>query len=244
MQSPPGGRWRVALIDSCGVRPGAIAGAAFLAEGGAVVQRPALADPTGHGTRIAQLLERAAPSGPEAPHGESPRAAGRFELLLGQVFVDARPASAAAVAAAVDWAVGHAASLVHLSLGLTADRDVLRAAVERAIRAGCVIVAASPARGPRVYPGAYPQVIRGTGDARCAPGELSCLQPGLFGACPRLAAVGAAASGVSAAAGASIGAARVTRAILEMPPAGASAVVTYLAARSTHRGPERRTAHP
>ena len=99
-------------------------------------------------------------------------------------------ASAAAVAAAVDWAVEHGASLVHLSLGLTADRAVLRAAVERAIRAGCVIVAASPARGPRVYPGAYPQVIRGTGDARCAPGELSCLQPGLFGACPRLACSG------------------------------------------------------
>lgn len=236
MQSPPGGRWRVALIDSCGVRPGALAGAAFLAEGGAVVQRSAVADPTGHGTRIAQLLERAASSEPEVPHGAAPRVAGPFELLLGQVFVDARPASAAAVAAAVDWAVEHGASLVHLSLGLAADRAVLRAAVERAIRAGCVIVAASPARGPRVYPGAYPQVIRGTGDARCAAGELSCLQPGLFGACPRLAAAGAG--------GASIGAARVTRAILEMPKAAAPAVVTYLAARCTHRGPERRTARP
>jgi hypothetical protein len=111
---------------------------------------------------------------------------------------------------------------------------VLRAAVERAILAGCVIVAAAPARGPRVYPGGYPQVIRGTGDARCAPGELSCLQPGLFGACPRFAAAGAA--------GASIGAARVTCAILEMPPVAAPAVVTALTARSTHRGPERRTA--
>ncbi len=223
MESPAAGRWRVALIDSCGVRPGALAAAAFVAEGGAVAQRPAVADPTGHGTRIAQLLE-----------GAAPRAAGGFDLLLGQVFVDARPASAAAVAAAVDWAVEHRASLVHLSLGLAADRAVLRAAVERAILAGCVIVAAAPARGPRVYPGAYPQVIRGTGDARCAPGELSCLQPGLFGACPRFAAAGAA--------GASIGAARVTCTILEMPPVAAPAVVTALTARSTHRGPERRTA--
>ena len=94
MESPAAGRWRVALIDSCGVRPGALAAAAFVAEGGAVAQRPAVADPTGHGTRIAQLLE-----------GAAPRAAGGFDLLLGQVFVDARPASAAAVAAAVDWAV-------------------------------------------------------------------------------------------------------------------------------------------
>jgi len=93
--------WRVALIDSCGEWPGAVEAAAFVDESagaGAGAQRGARAvkrcatgtDATGHGSRLARLL---------TDDGAV------FELLLGQVFLGTRPASAAAVAAAIDWAV-------------------------------------------------------------------------------------------------------------------------------------------
>jgi hypothetical protein len=227
--------WRVGLIDSCGSRPGAIDAAAFVTDGERVERRPTMTDPSGHGTRIAQLFAA----------GDAP-----FELLLGQVFLrGAGPASGAAVAAAVDWAVAGRAELIHMSLGLGTDRAVLAAAVARAIASGCIIVASMPARGAVVYPAAYPEVIRATGDARCAPGELSRLGPGFFGACPRWAAGGSAHSdagafaGARAAArgGASVGAAWVTRHILgRSNPMSASAVVAALTASVRYMGPERR----
>jgi hypothetical protein len=232
--------WRVGLIDSCG---GALEGidaapledaswvagaAAFAARDGRVECLEPVADPTGHGSRIAGLLVSGRP----------------VELLLGQVFTTLGPASGAAVAAAIDWAVERRAGLIHLSLGLAGDRAVLGLAVQRALDADCIIVAATPARGASVYPAAYPGVIRATGDARCAPHELSALRPWLFGGCPRLEAASFAANRrahVHASGGASIGAAWVTHAILQEPPLAAPAAVETLTARAKYRGPERRT---
>ncbi len=232
--------WRVGLIDSCG---GALEGldaaplknaswvadaAAFVASDGRIECRETVADPTGHGSRIAELLIS----------GRS------VELLLGQVFTTLGPTSGAAVAAAIDWAVERRVGLIHLSLGLAGDRAVLCSAVQRAIDAGCIIVAATPARGASVYPAAYPGVIRATGDARCAPHELSALRPWFFGGCPRLEVaslvVNRRADGRESG-GASIGAAWVTRAILQEPALAASAAVAALTARAKYRGPERRT---
>jgi len=214
--------WRLGLIDSCGTWPGAIEAAAFAGEGGRVVQRATVPDPSGHGSRIANVL--LAGNGP-------------CELLLGQVFLDAGPTTGAAVAAAVDWTVARGARLIHLSLGLAADRAVLAAALARAIEAGCVVVAATPARGAPVYPAAYSGVIRATGDARCAPGEWSCLGPWLFGGCPRLSGFGQTDRG----GGASIGAAWVSRTILSgAANATASAVAAALTGGARHFGPERK----
>ena len=223
-------RWRIALIDSCGGWPGALDGAAFVDEGGQVVRGETTADPTGHGSRVAQLFTTGDAS---------------LELLLGQVFVDARPASAAAVAAAIDWAVAARVGLIHMSLGLAADRAVLAAAVERAVAAGCLIVAAMPARGGWVYPAAYAGVIRATGDARCAAGELSHLGPWYFGGCPRFEAGAAPTPGSAAAGGASVGAAWVTRSILQAPrQQTALAAVGALSAMAQYAGPERRVRAP
>ncbi len=232
--------WRVALIDSCG---GALEGctaasgegnasiadaAAFVPVESRIECRETVADPTGHGSRIAQLFLSGRP----------------VELLLGQVFTDAAPCSGAAVAAAIEWAVERGAGLIHMSLGLAGDRAVVRAAVRRALEAGCVLVAAAPARGGTVYPAAYAGVIRATGDARCAPDELSALGLWLFGGCPRLVRAGQPASGrpdgrVSG--GASIGAAWVTHSILQEAVLEAPAVVAGLTARAKYQGPERRT---
>jgi hypothetical protein len=238
--------WRVGLIDSCGSWPGAIDAAAFVTDGERVERRATMADSSGHGTRIARLFAAGDAS---------------FELLLGQVFLSGGPASGAAVAAAVDWAVARRADLIHMSLGLDTDRAVLAAAVARAVESGCIIVASRPARGAVVYPAAYPQVIRATGDARCAPGEISCLAPGFFGACPRWAASGPANSGAGVQAGAgggargdasggvsggaSAGAAWVTRNILSRPnPMTTSALVAALTASAGYIGPERKGAAP
>ena len=212
--------WRIALIDSCGAWPGAAA-RAFASIESEVREVDTVADPTGHGTAIASLLTAGNP----------------IDLLLGQVFLTTAPATGASVAAAVDWAVDSGARLLHLSLGLSANRPVLREAVSRAVQAGCVLVASAPARGGPVYPASYPGVVRGTGDARCHPGQWALLEAGLYGACPR-----AGPPGSGARAGASVGAAWLTRAILALP-AGASyaAVVAALDAGASYRGRERRT---
>lgn len=227
--------WRVALIDSCGRWPGVVESAAFVSEGQQVECRATVEDPSGHGSRIAKLLLS----------GEASSETG-MELLLAQVFLNAEPASGAAVAAAIDWAVAHRANLIHMSLGLGADRAVLRRATAKAIEAGCVVVASTPARGAAVYPASYPGVIRGSGDARCEPGELSCLAPWWFGGCPRglsEGAVGGDGGSTNAAGGASIGAAWVTRAIASRRKYDtAEAVVAALTAAARYSGPERRGA--
>jgi hypothetical protein len=217
--------WRVGLIDSCGAWSGAVDAAAFASEGTHVERVSPAPDPTGHGSRIAGLLTEDGAT---------------VELLLAQVFLNARPASPAAVAAGVDWAASHGAHLIHLSLGLAADRAVLRAAVARAVDSGIVVVAAMPARGEPVYPAAYPTVIGGTGDARCGPGEISTLGPRLFGGCPRTARVvrGGTMGGRG---GASAGAAWVSKAIVHLPVGTqADAAIDALRATARHVGPERR----
>jgi hypothetical protein len=91
--------WRVGLIDSCGGLEGidTAHAAAFVARDGRVECRETVADPTGHGSRIAELLI----SGPSV------------ELLLGQVFTTLGPTSSAAVAVAIDWAVERRVGLIH-----------------------------------------------------------------------------------------------------------------------------------
>lgn len=218
--SPP--RWRVALIDSgCDApAPPPAAALRFRLDAGAVHREAPVADPTGHGSRIGAIIAAAQP----AP-----------ELLLAQVFDGGWPTSAAVVAEALRWAVSAGAQLLHLSLGLRADRPVLRGAVEHALAAGCIVVAAVPARGGVPYPAAYPGVLRATGDARCAPHQLSALDPdaALFGGCTR----------TPGGAGASVGAAYVSRAIcgIGLPPTGGLAgIVARLAAQAAFSGPERR----
>jgi hypothetical protein len=126
---------------------------------------------------------------------------------------------------------------------LRADRAVLRRACERALDSGVILIAAAPARGPAVFPGSYPGVIRATGDARCAPGEISALGGGQadFAGYPRPLGDDGTSGGPG---GASFGTAHVTAAVAEFlsraPEAGRAEVVRHLAAIAKHRGPERR----
>lgn len=211
--------WRIGLIDSCGAFPTASAAARFVAAAQRVARVECIADPTGHGTRIASIIA--------ADTDDA-------ELVLAQVFTSATPTSAAIIAAAIDWAVSENVQLLHLSLGLAADRPVLQAAIVRAMARDILVVAAMPARGGPVFPAAYPGVIRGTGDARCQPGELSALEPGAFGGCPRHGM----ADGYRGQ-GASIGAAEVTRALIGSGgPEPYASVIKRLTALARYSGPE------
>jgi subtilisin family serine protease len=223
----PDRAWRVAIVDS-GIdppqSPRVSRARRFVDEGNRVVESEAVADPIGHGTVVAGIID----------------SAGRpVRLLAAQVLNERGRSTAATLAAAIDWALRQHAQLLHFSLGLRHDRPILRAAIERAIAAGLLVVAATPARGAACYPASYPGVIRATGDARCAREEISDLgaSSAEFGACPM---DGSDAARVSR--GASIGAAHLSRFIVThlavgLAPAAARQSLIRLAA---FRGPERR----
>jgi hypothetical protein len=182
---------------------------------GAIVNEAATPDFLGHGTLTARLLLQYA---------------GTAELLCAQVFDERGVTTPATVAAGLGWLVEQGARVINLSLGLTEDRAVLRAACADAIAAGAWLAASVPILGARVFPAAYPGVVRVTGDARCQHWELSALDGARadFGACPWPAGAPPEGSrprgqGVSGIAGASMAAARVSGALarmLAMDPAG------------------------
>ncbi|MFO1467576.1 MAG: S8 family serine peptidase [Steroidobacteraceae bacterium] len=217
--------WCVALLDSgMDATDVAVHAHCQVDAQGQVQEGSSVADSLGHGTRIARVLT----SG-----GATPR------LLVAQVLDERGRASAVGVAAAIRWAVQRGAGLIHMSLGLSQDREVLAGAVSEARDAGAILLASTPARGERSFPARYDGVIAATGDARCAPDEISCLpgEPADFGGCARSGAAGPASSG-----GASIGAAHVSRFILDHLPPGASEreVRLALSREATYRGREHR----
>nr|WP_235376438.1 S8 family serine peptidase [Pseudomonas nitroreducens] len=189
----------------------------------------ARADRLGHGTVVASTIRRACPGA---------------VITHAQVFDDRPVTSALRVAAALRWFASmqeaSRVDIVCMSLGLREDRRPLREAVELAARAGILLVASHPARGPSCYPAAYPDVLAGTGDARCSWDQLSHLGDRLFGAwsnSPELGGCGMA--------GASLGAARLAGHVAEIFDAeGRGSAINDVMARLKQRalffGPERR----
>ncbi|MGH8170992.1 MAG: S8 family serine peptidase [Steroidobacteraceae bacterium] len=156
--------WRVAVLDS-GIGPlpqsARVVGARrFADEGDQVLELPPIEDPIGHGTAVASII---------ASTGRP------VELVIAQVLNERARCTAATFAAAIVWALGQRAELLHCSLGLPHDRAVLRTAIAAATGAGVLVVAAAPARGATTYPAAYRGVIRATGDARCDGEQISFL---------------------------------------------------------------------
>lgn len=213
---------RVGLADSGVDGPAAarvVARADFLASPDPDASRR---DPAGHGSAIAGVIAEAGP----------------VELLDARIFDARLRTGAAEAAAAIDWLVARGARLLNLSFGLREDRPVLREACARAIAAGVLIVASAPARGAPVFPSSYPGVLRATGDARCAAGEVSWLGTAQadVGGHPRTASAQVA--------GASAGCAQVSAALLRLMRAQPAATPTQLLAllegMARYRGPERR----
>lgn len=241
-------RWRVAVLDSGLVDsptptclwPMPIASCRFVDNGRKVLTAPAISDPIGHGTRVSEVICSASCV---------------VELLVGQVLNHRGVATAAAVAAAISWSLDAGADLIHMSLGLREDRDILATAVAIAVKAGCIVVASAPARGEGTFPARYPQVIRATGDARCQREEISELNSAQadFGGCPRYVRpvdpgdwnsrpLDPAESNSTCSGGASLGAAHLTRFLVDRvaPGSDVTAVRTELRAMARYHGIERR----
>lgn len=115
----------------------------------------------GHGTFIAAQIAAAA-NNSIAGAGIAPRAT----ILPVRVINDFNFAFFSDVADGLDFAVARGAKVVNLSLGGPQGSEVMRLAIERAHRAGVVIVAATgnEAAGPGArddvsFPARYPQVI-------------------------------------------------------------------------------------
>ncbi len=214
---------RVGVVDSGwppALQDRVLAAQSFVAGGGDAMDR------LGHGARTLQAITALAPEA-------------RF--VVAQVFGDALRTDMGTVARAVDWLVGEGAALINLSLGVRQDYPALRAACERAVASGCLLVASTPARGEPVFPAAYPGAIRAMGDARCAPGQHSALllPHADFGACVL------PPDGDRAHAGASLGCAHLSGRVAALLAGGVArdraAVWQALVDRAAFHGPERRT---
>jgi hypothetical protein len=210
---------RIGIVDRGGPADQLSGARAFLAAG----EGPARSDRIGHGTAVAAVVRRASP---------------QAEILHGQVFDDRPVTSPERVARAVRWLAARC-DLILLSLGLAADRAVLRGACAEALARGAVLVAASPARGPLCWPAAYPGVLAATGDARCDWDELSLLPQGVIGAWCASPARGGRGMG-----GASLGAARVAGHLASHWQGARADAVGWLAARAVHIGAEHRSGSP
>jgi len=212
---------RLALIDTGSAarhEPRVVAARTFRLAGDAVVPEGGAVAALAHGPALADVLC-------EVPG---------VELIVARVFDDTHTTSAAQLAAALDWAAEQGAHVANVSAGLRQDRAVLRDAVARALARGVFVVAAAPARGAASFPAAYAGVLRATGDARCAPGEISWLGTAQadFGA-------HATAGEVR---GASAGCARVSAALAALLARGVepARAVEALRQAAAYEGPERR----
>lgn len=219
----------VGLVDS-GCRPdqrSRVAQAlAFDWDGKEVQVAPATDDSLGHGSTQLEVMAWLAP---------------QAHFAVAQVFQHRLATRAVQVAAAVDWLVATGADVINLSLGLSTDRAVLAEACQRAVAAGVVVCAASPARGAPVYPAAYPGVLRATGDARCQREDISYLgtRHADFGGHAR------PLHGGLNGAGASVGCAHISALLARYLTAGgapeARAWEHWLKREARYHGPERRT---
>lgn len=197
------------------------AGQLFVLGVDGILNKPLEEDHLGHGSLVTRLIHEQAPG---------------TQLLMAQVFGRRGATTAAQLAAALYWLLDQGVKVVNCSLGLHADRPVLREACRAAVDRGVVLCASSPALGQAVYPASYPGVVAVTGDARCQSGEWSWLQGDRaeFGA-----AVGAGSEG-----GASMACARFSGLLAAYwathPALDASQVLGYFRQQASRTGPQRR----
>lgn len=228
------GGLRVGILDSGigdDLAQSVVAGRSFRLDDAQDVAAAEVApDRLGHGSAVARIIAGAA---------------AEACFLDAQVFLSSFATTPAAVAAGIDWLVSQEVRVVNMSFGMRHDRAVLRRACGAANEAGLVLLAAAPARGPMVFPAGYAGVVKVSGDARCAPGEISTLGGAQadFGAHPR-PLPGDARAGRSG--GASFAVAHLCGILVEYlaahPESGRDAVLGHLDSIASYHGPERRHA--
>jgi|GEM_PF-126913 len=226
----------IGIVDT-GLNAGQMAlaecSAAFIIKDGQLWQTEASADQIGHGSRVCDIIKYLAPQS---------RIANAVVFSRPESGEGAAVTTAMQVATAIDWLVAEGADVINLSLGLTTDRPVLKAACENAVNRGVILCASSPAQGQAVYPSAYEGVIRATGDARCDHHQISFLnsaQADVAGCVRPL-------NGALGASGASMGCAHISGHIagylLKNPDSANVNILHWLNARADWHGREFRQA--
>jgi subtilisin len=110
--------------------------------------RNGAADVQGHGTHCAGIALRVAPEA---------------EFLNGKVLGDSGSGSSLGIASGIDWAVEGGADVISMSLGSSAPDSRIRAAVQRAVARGVIVIAAAgnegPGEGTVGFPGGFPECV-------------------------------------------------------------------------------------
>lgn len=162
-------------------------------------------------------------------------------LLVASVLDRRGEAGVNAVVDGLAWLVDQGALLVNMSFGMPQPSARLVQACHAAAEAGVVLVAAAPARGRVAFPAAFGDCIGVSGDARCAPGEVSWLATEVadFGTHPFLDPGDPRRGG-----GASIATARLSGLLAARLEVGVEASVlrAELERQARYVGPERRHA--
>ena len=138
----------IAVVDS-GAHPGhahlgPLAGGIALTPDG--LEHDDLADRLGHGTAVTAAIQEKAPGA---------------RIHVARVFHDELATSTRTLAKAIDWAGERGCRLANLSLGTPRQRRIeqLQPAVERAARAGTLVIAAFSHEGERWLPGSLPGAL-------------------------------------------------------------------------------------
>ncbi len=119
--------------------------------------RNGVSDVQGHGTHCAGIV--AAADNGIGVIGVAPEA----DLLIGKVLGDNGSGLSTWIAAGVDWAVENKAKVISMSLGSSEPDSRIRGAIQRAVAAGVIVVAAAgnegPSEGTVGFPGGFPEAI-------------------------------------------------------------------------------------
>lgn len=149
-------RAAVAVLDSGLLNVNALSGLLVNSFDALDPDRP-LTDPVGHGTQMALIA-----GGIIAPRGtEVGSPTRRVPLVAVRAFDDNGRTSSFALMRAMEYAIEQGARVVNLSWGSETSSEFLEAAIQKALKAGAVVVAAAgnEPSGKAVYPAAYEGVI-------------------------------------------------------------------------------------
>ena len=154
VRPPADGSVPVAVLDS-GLDPAAGLSGLVSAGWDAVDPARALSDPVGHGTQMAMLASGLLPA------DGLPAAADPLPLVSIRTFDAEGKTSNFAILQALAYASQAGAKVVNMSWGSETDSDFMRAAIQKAVDRGLILVAAAGNRpsGRPVYPAAYPGVV-------------------------------------------------------------------------------------
>ncbi len=160
-------RYKIGLIDSGSNI--AIEGAFIDIKDEKLQAKELKKDSLGHGTILSNIIKE-----------------DNVDIYCAQVFDKELVTTAQTVAFAIDYLVSKNVDLIHMSLGLSNDREILKQSVNKAIEKGILIVASAPSLSTQItYPSFYKGVISVTGDARCTKDNISYINcsHAMFGAC-------------------------------------------------------------